>query len=47
MKPLKMKPARDTEPRDRKRDREGWKANRAAARKAKATRRDYEQGEKF
>ncbi|AMO44281.1 hypothetical protein vBRpoSV10_229 [Ruegeria phage vB_RpoS-V10] len=47
MKPLKMKPARDAENRDRKRDKEGWKAARATARKNKARRVEFEQGEKF
>ena len=47
MKPLKMKPARDAETRDRKRDKDGWKAARTTARKDKAHRRDVEQGEKF
>lgn len=35
-----------TEPRDRKRDRNGWKAERETARKAKGKRRDAEAGEK-
>lgn len=34
------------EPRDRKRDRHGWKAERAAARQSKGARRAYEMGEK-
>lgn len=36
----------DKENRDRKRDRDGWKAAREEARKAKGKRRNYESGEK-
>jgi hypothetical protein len=35
-----------TEPKDRKRDRDGWKAQREAARRAKGKRREVEAGEK-
>ena len=36
----------ESEMRDRKRDRNGWKAARDEARRAKGTRRAYEMGEK-
>ena len=36
----------ESEIRDRKRDRSGWKAQRDEARRAKGTRRAYETGEK-
>lgn len=41
----KMKENDSDARRDRKRDRDGWKANLAKARKDKAKRRDAEQGE--
>lgn len=38
-------PKADAANRDRKRDKDGWKANVRKARKAKDMRRDYESGE--
>lgn len=43
----KYQPAQETEQRDRKRDRNGWKAERQAQRRNKRQRRSFENGGKF